>query len=243
MITRHMQARIASIGIIAPSVYSMEEALPYLTNQAEYHPQPVEVPSPSFLSPREKRRTSASIRLALSVAEQCFRNVSYTPQEVGAVFASSTGESEVLNHILQELATEARQVSPTQFHNSVHNSPAGYWNIGQHSFASTTSIAAYDHTAEAALLKSLMQVQVEQKPVLLVAYDMPCPEPLHAKRPIDYTMAIALLLEQGKGVSMESLVEGKSAMAKRLLEGNVNPVVGLLGMLEKSVRASVVHRL
>ena len=40
-----------------------------------------------------------------------------------------------MHEICETLATAERQVSPTRFHNSVHNAPAGYWSIATQSRA------------------------------------------------------------------------------------------------------------
>ena len=50
-------------------------------------------------------------------------------------------------------------VSPTQFHNSVHNTAAGYWSIATGSQQPTTCLACHDATAAAALLKAMAEVR------------------------------------------------------------------------------------
>ena len=57
-----------------------------------------------------------------------------------------------------------------------------------------TSIAAYDETAGAALLKAILQIAAEDTPVGVVVFDAPLPEPLHPKRPFAMPMAAALAL-------------------------------------------------
>ena len=49
--------------------------------------------------------------------------------DAAVVFASGDADGENLHHILESLATPEHEVSPTRFHNSVHNAAAGYWNI------------------------------------------------------------------------------------------------------------------
>jgi Beta-ketoacyl synthase, N-terminal domain len=85
-------------------------------------------------------------------------------------------------------------VSPTRFTNSVHNAPAGYWHIAAQSQAASTSLAAYDASAQAGLLEAAAQCVSSGAPVLLVACDMPYPQPLHALRPLPDVFAFALLL-------------------------------------------------
>ena len=92
------------------------------------------------------------------------------------------------------LATSDRQVSPTRFHNSVHNVAAGYWSIATGAKARSNALCANDASFAAGLLEALTQVIVDQATVLLVAYDVPYPEPLHAKRPIADALGVALVL-------------------------------------------------
>jgi hypothetical protein len=50
-----------------------------------------------------------------------------------------------------------------------------------------------------------VQCQATQAPVLLVACDVPYPEPLHAVRPVADVFAVALVLAPGAGVPAMSL--------------------------------------
>jgi hypothetical protein len=99
-----------------------------------------------------------------------------------------------LHSICEALASPAREVSPTRFHNSVHNAPAGYWTIAVGSQRPSVSVCGYDATFAAGLLEAASQVQAEGTPVLLVVYDIPYPQPLHAARSLDQPFAAALLL-------------------------------------------------
>jgi hypothetical protein len=191
---------IEAISVIAPGITDWKSA--FAGGNYSLPTSEMEIPAPSFLHPRERRRMSASANLALCAAEQVLEGRTC---DIPAVFASSAGESLILHRILESLNTPERLVSPTQFHNSVHNSPAGYWSIGKEVHASTMSIAAWDGTVAAGLLKASAQALVEDTPVLLVLYDTPCPEPLHAKRVIDFPMAVAMVIAPGGQVSVRSV--------------------------------------
>jgi len=58
----------------------------------------------------------------------------------------------------------------------------------------STSLCAYDASFAVGLLEAAVQARMEQRPVLLVVYDTPYPEPLHATRPLADAFAVALLL-------------------------------------------------
>jgi hypothetical protein len=111
-----------------------------------------------------------------------------------AVFTSSTGDPEITDKLCRALALPDPAVSPTSFHNSVHNAPAGYWSIATASQQSTSSLAAYEASFAAGLLSAAAQVYTEDSPVMVVAYDVPYPEPLHQFRSLPLPFATALIL-------------------------------------------------
>jgi hypothetical protein len=98
-------------------------------------------------------------------------------REVASVFASSDGETGVLDRLCTALATPQRTISPTLFHHSVHNAASGYWGIATGSQQSSTVLACYDSSFCAALLEASAYVQIEERPTL-VAYDLPLPSSL-----------------------------------------------------------------
>jgi hypothetical protein len=82
------------------------------------------------LPPAERRRLNPLTSFALAAGE---RLVGGRPHDLlkttPLVFGSSDGDGTVLLRLLSALRGH-QPVSPTQFHNSVHNAPAGYWSIG-----------------------------------------------------------------------------------------------------------------
>jgi len=110
------------------------------------------------------------------------------------VFTSSTGDPAVCHAMCEALATPARMVSPTRFTNSVHNATAGYWHIATACMRASTSLCALDASFAAGLLEATVQCLATGAPVLLVACDLPYPEPLNAVRTVSDVFAIALVL-------------------------------------------------
>ena len=82
------------------------------------------------------------------------------------VFASSGGDSEVLDKICTALTLPDRPVSPTQFHHSVHNTPAGYWSIATGCTQPSLSLSAYDSSFSAGLLEAAALAWAEAVRVL-----------------------------------------------------------------------------
>jgi len=115
--------------------------------------------------------------------------------DLPTVFSSSGGDGENCHEICQTLVSGDRQLSPTRFHNSVHNAASGYWSIAAAATPSSSVLCAFDASFGAGLLEALTQVVVERTPVLLVAYDSGYPEPLRTVRPIPDAFGVAMVLE------------------------------------------------
>ena len=128
------------------------------------------------------------------MAQEAITQSGLDPREVATVYASSGGETSVLDRLCRSLATEERVISPTLFHQSVHNTAAGYWGIATTCRQSSTALSCYDDTFAAGLLEAVTYVSVEERPVLLVAYDLSPPFPLFEARPIQSGFAVALVL-------------------------------------------------
>ena len=54
-------------------------------------------------------------------------------------------------------------VSPTRFHNSVHNAAAGYWTIGAGAMQPATAISAFDASFAQGLLEAMVQLDRRQR--------------------------------------------------------------------------------
>ena len=115
------------------------------------------------------------------------------------MFASSDADLAVLNRICSALTEPERQVSPTDFHNSVHNAASGYFSIAIRSMSTATTVAAFDASFAAGLLEAATLASIEGCDVLFVAYDVIGPQPLSAARPQTASGSCALLLTATPG--------------------------------------------
>ncbi len=189
-----MKVGITAIGVLGPGLEGWDQSRAVLRGDTAYREQAFEPPAPEILPSRERRRCGASVRLALGVALEAVDRSGRRPDELAVVFGSSGGSGLEVHRILTALSQPEMLVSPTHFHNSVHNAAVGYWCIATSCHLPSTSIAAYDYTFAAALLKASAQVVTEARPVLLVAFDTPFPEPLHARRPLSHPLALAMVM-------------------------------------------------
>jgi len=152
------------------------------------------VPRPQGLPPAERRRTGMAVQIALAVAHQAIATACQDAQRLATVFSSSGADGDNCDAICQALASADRHISPTRFHNSVHNAPAGYWGIASGAMTPATVLCAFDASFGAGLLEALCQVAVDGGGALLVTYEAPYPEPLWAKRPQPSAFGLALTL-------------------------------------------------
>lgn len=118
-----------------------------------------------------RRRTSMTTRMAVTAATLACEQASAVPQNLASVFASLGGEIQVTDALCRLLPDENELLSPTQFHNSVHNTTAGYWGILNQCQQATTAIAAADDTFAMGLVEVWAQLQQEGGERLLVCYD------------------------------------------------------------------------
>ncbi|MGK2952966.1 MAG: beta-ketoacyl synthase chain length factor [Thiobacillus sp.] len=182
------------IGLIGPGLDNWLEAQPILAGAVPYEARALAVPAPLSLPPAERRRTGVAIKVALAVGQEACANGQLDARQLATVFSSSGADNDNCDAICKTLASDDRSISPTRFHNSVHNAPAGYWGIASGAMAPATVLCAHDASFGAGLLEALTQVAVEGWGTLLITYDMPYPEPLHTKRPLPSAFGIALAL-------------------------------------------------
>jgi hypothetical protein len=185
---------LQAIGLAAPGLLGWNASLPILTGEQEYVPTPLEKYKPTQLPPNEARRATDLVRMAFRVCENLMENTLQPMSECANVFASSGGDYPVINQICRSLCESERFVSPTLFHNSVHNSAAGYWSIATGSRLPSNSLSAFDDSFCLGLFDAINLCQSEQVPTLLVVYDIKTPYPLSEKRNISVEFGVAFLL-------------------------------------------------
>lgn len=189
-----MRLFVEGIGLRCDGLESWAHGKRILCGAEPYSAAEMKLPNCALLPPAERRRAVPSVNLALSVASEAADGTCYDVSALETIFTSSAGDNETLHEILQMLATPERQVSPTRFHNSVHNAPAGYWHIATNSREASTSIACHDASFAAGLLDAASRAVTGNKPMLLVTYDLPYLGPLAAVRALSCGFGAALLL-------------------------------------------------
>jgi hypothetical protein len=190
---------VCGVGIQAPGMQGWPACRSVLSGGAPYSCQTMVLPTPEILPANERRRATASVRLALSAAREAAAASGVDVSAFATVFTSSDGDGLVLDEICDVLARAPLDLSPTRFHNSVHNASAGYWSIATRSRHASTSLCGFDASFAAGLLEAAGQLAADPAPVLLVAFDLPFPPLLNPLRPVTVPVGVALALSADPG--------------------------------------------
>ncbi|MFC5570367.1 beta-ketoacyl synthase chain length factor [Lysobacter yangpyeongensis] len=190
-----LHATVEGIGFWAPGLPSWEAAVAFVREGALVADAPAR-PSPQLLAPNERRRAPETVAVALEVALAACAAAGREPVALPSVFASTHGDLAITDYMCATLASDPRSISPTRFHNSVHNAAAGYWTIGTGAMQPATAISAYDASFAQGLIEALAQLVAGAEAVLLVAYDSQATGPVAGVSPSRGLLGGALVLSR-----------------------------------------------
>lgn len=176
--SRVLEFAIEGVGVCSAGLPDWESARAVLRGEREYVAATPVRPAPALMSPNERRRAPESVLLALGVAEAACAMAGREPRALPNVFASAYGDLAINDYLCAELARAPLDLSPTKFHNSVHNAAAGYWTIASGCMASSSAISAGADTFGAGLLEAALLACTEGIPVLYAVYDTAATGPL-----------------------------------------------------------------
>jgi len=202
-----LAAAIEGVALLGPGLPGWAAARAVLTGAQPYAHAPTVVPVATLLPPNERRRAGLAVKIALAVGWGALTESARDASALETVFTSSSADGDTCHAICEQLAGSERLISPTRFHNSVHNAPSGYWSIATRCMAPSTSVCGYDASFGAGLLEACTLVHARGAPVLLIAYDAPYPEPLLSKRPVPDAFGVALLLSPQAGAGVLARLE------------------------------------
>jgi hypothetical protein len=215
-----LRAHIAGVAFWSSRLPTWDAALACLRGEVLPLDTPQARPAPTLLPPAERRRASDTVAIALEVASRACLAADLNPQELTTVFASTHGDLAISDYLCATLAATPTLISPTKFHNSVHNAAAGYWTIGTQTRAPYTAISAHQFTFATGLLEAVTQLLCDDRPVLYVAYDIEARGPMATMAPSTGMFATALILSSAPA-------QAQIRIELQLLNG-VNPCVAAL---------------
>ncbi len=163
-------------------------------------------PKPEIIPANERRRSPLPVRIAVETSWQAVQQAGINADQLACVFGSGLGDTQITDYMCRTLTTELKQLSPTKFHNSVHNAAAGYWTISTGCMKSATSIAAYHETAGLALLEATTQAIYQDEPVLMTLFDTKAHSVYHDIFACELDFAGALVISPADG--------GEAALAR-----------------------------
>jgi hypothetical protein len=135
-------------------------------------------PAATVLPAGERRRAPESVLLAADIAGQACAMARRDAAGLPCVFASTHGELAITDYMCATLASAPHELSPTKFHNSVHNAPAGYWTIAAQCTAGSSAVTGHHASFGAGLLEAATLAVADDTPVLFAAYDIGSSGPL-----------------------------------------------------------------
>lgn len=151
-------------------------------------------PKPEVIPANERRRAPLPVRLAVDASWQACQDAAIDPSTLGSVFVSGLGDTQLTDYMCKVLAGENKALSPTKFHNSVHNAAAGYWTISTHCMQAANSIAGFEESVSLTLLETLVQASFEQRPMLMTFYDAPVSPVLKPILRNEHAFAVSMIV-------------------------------------------------
>lgn len=169
---------VSGLGLWSPG-YPNAEA--FVARQAD---PAVVSPAGAVFPPGIRRRASVLTRAAADAFIEAARQGGADLARVPTVYTSAYGEIVATIEMLVQMATEPDGLpSPTLFHNSVHNTSAGYVSIATKNPSFSTSLAGGPHGFAFGLVEAAAWLEQSGGEVVLVVFDEPPPAPFAPATP------------------------------------------------------------
>ncbi len=163
---------IHSASLVFPHIYTEEQLSSHFNNGMPVtDEQKVTIPASDFLPSRVKRRMSRLTQMVIHTTYQAREVAGLLDTDLPLILGTANGEIEAMGSILQTMFSDPPYISPSLFHNSVHNTAAGYWSILGKKHQGSTTITAGDLTGEYSLLDAISRLDTRTKLIQLTAGD------------------------------------------------------------------------
>jgi hypothetical protein len=222
-----LRARLCGVGMWTPTYADFDAwvaaGLPDDLHVAVATPD-FPPPPASLLHPRLRRRTSTLTRAAVTALEAALANTGVGIDKVRFVLVSSFGEIETTVDLLAQLGVPDGPISPTKFHNSVHNTATGYMSIASGNNRESTALAGGPHNLEIGLLEALAGLAETGEDVVLIFAEELLPHPFE-RSDAEATFAVALHLQALGAVEGSGSNEGLELRVTSRTRGPASPTV------------------
>ncbi|MEQ1668347.1 MAG: beta-ketoacyl synthase chain length factor, partial [Sulfuriferula sp.] len=125
MTTTVLTAYINGIGLLGPGLTGWADSQAILAGTQTYISTTTALPSPSLLPAAERRRCGGIVKVTLATGLEASTAAGLDPAMLACVYSASGSDGQNCHEICLTLASADRHISPTRFHNSVHNAAAG----------------------------------------------------------------------------------------------------------------------
>ena len=175
-----MKVGILGVGLLSAGLDGWMKGRAVLAGTSSYRPGSVPEPESPLLPATNVAAATPCAGLCMS---QTKLSVSQDfTQESPPCLPLPAGNG-CLGSVVSRLNHTDRALSPTLFHQSVHNTRAGYWGIATGCQQSSTALSSYDDSSALGLLEAVAYATVEERPVLL--WPMTCRRPTARSRTAD----------------------------------------------------------
>ncbi|HEX7370886.1 MAG TPA: beta-ketoacyl synthase chain length factor [Rhodanobacteraceae bacterium] len=213
--TAVLELRITGVGAWAPGAPDWMQLRGVLRGEATPIEDAPAHPAGSALPAAERRRAPDGVRLAADVAAQATAMAGIDPATLPCVFASTYGELAITDYVCETLARAPHELSPTKFHNSVLNAPAGYWTIATGCAEASNAVSAHHASFAAGLLEAAILSSTEATPVLFACGDVASTGPLieMARTTVPFGAALVLVpaAKTGHGMGLTLALDERAA--------------------------------
>ena len=192
---------VEGIGWWSPGIADWSAASALLREGAALPASGGPKPAATALPANERRRAPEAVLIACEVAGQACAMAAREPAGLPCVFSSMHGDIAITDILCSTLADDPLSLSPTRFHNSVHNAPVGYWTVATGCHAASTAVSAWRGSIAAGLLEAAALAHADATPVLFAAYDIAAVGPLGEVMCSAAPFGVALLLNPARGAN------------------------------------------
>ncbi|MBS0396072.1 MAG: beta-ketoacyl synthase chain length factor, partial [Proteobacteria bacterium] len=165
-----------------------------------------------------------TVAIPLELAARACEMAGADPKQLPSVFASTYGDLPISDWMCATLAATPALLSPTKFHNSVHNAAAGYWTIGTGCTRASTALCAWHATFGAGLLAALVEAAADSTPVLYVAYDVGATGPMATVTESRGLLAMAFVLDPAPATARPALARLSAGLEAGTADGDGPPL-------------------
>ena len=190
---KELEFQILGVGAWGENFRNWHDLTSILLGQ-KIEVEPSKGPKPEIIPANERRRAPLSVRLAVETSWQACQDAQIDPENLASVFVSGLGDTQLTDYMCRVLASDNKALSPTKFHNSVHNAAAGYWTISTGCMQAANSVAGFECSVPLTIFDALIQSQAEQQPVLLSFYDAPCSDVLHKLMGNEHAFSASIII-------------------------------------------------